>query len=144
MGGTMRYVFKRHLFLLIGLLTLSLFFVVAGLDRAGRSETAHALAGPLRVLIVPMYLVWMALAMAQVLIAGPVGLPGPLGAVVSGISLAAGLAPYAFADYVLHRWRRGGARKASDGSGAFNAGLDASPNQGRPDNIRRNSPDVSE
>lgn len=107
----MRYVFRRHLFLLIGLLTLGLFFLVAALDRAGKVEAAHTLAGPMRVLIVPMYLVWMLLTMAYVTIAGPFGPPGPFAALVSGISFIAGLAPYALADYVIDRWRRAGNRK---------------------------------
>jgi hypothetical protein len=102
----MRNVFRRHLFLLIGLLSFCLFFLAAGLDRAGKSETGHALVGPMRVLIVPMYLVWIVITIAQVAIVGPVGLPGPFGAIVSSISLIAGLAPYAFADYVLDRWRQ--------------------------------------
>ena len=102
-----RNVFGRHLFLLIGLLSLGLFFVVGGLERAGLNDAGHALAGPMRVLIVPMYLVWFALSIAQVAIAGPVGMPQPFGAVVGGISLVAGLAPYALADYVLDRWRQG-------------------------------------
>jgi hypothetical protein len=113
MGGKMRYVFHRHLFLLIGLLTLSLFFLVAGLDRVGESETAHALAGPMRVLIVPMYLVWMVITMALVAVFGPVGLPGPLGFIVSGAALPLGLTPYVFADYFLDRCRQAAAREAS-------------------------------
>jgi hypothetical protein len=129
----MRYVFRRHLFLLIGLLTLCLFFLVAGLDRAGQGEAAHALAGPMRVLIVPMYLVWMVTTIAQVAIIGSVGPPGQFGAVVSGISLAAGLAPYALADYVLDRWRLAAIRKvsASDSPDALSACLDASRKEGR-------------
>jgi hypothetical protein len=129
----MRYVLHRHLFLLIGLLTLNLFFLVAGLDRAGKSETAHALAGPMRVLIVPMYLVWMVVTIVQVAVVGPVGLPGPLGAIVSGISLAVGLTPYAFADYVLDRWRQAVARKvsASDRPGPLNVRFDPSRKKGR-------------
>ena len=131
----MRHVFRRHLFLLIGLLTLCLFFLVAALDRAGKSETAHALGGPMRVLIVPMYLVWMVITIAQVAVVGPEGLPGPLGVVVSGISLVAGLAPYAFADYVLDRWL---ARlpllrcpRADSSPDALNVRLDASRKEGR-------------
>uniref|UniRef100_Q01VZ9 Transmembrane protein n=1 Tax=Solibacter usitatus (strain Ellin6076) TaxID=234267 RepID=Q01VZ9_SOLUE len=108
MSGKIRYVLRRHLFLLIGLLTLCLFFLVAGLDRAGKSETAHALAGPMRVLIVPMYLVWMLITMAVVAVVGPVGVPGAIGTVVSGIGLAAGLAPYVLVDYILDRLRRAG------------------------------------
>jgi len=99
----MRHVFRRHFFLLIGLLTLCLFFLVEGLDRAGRTETAHVLAGPMRVLIVPMYLVWLVIAMAHVAIVGPVGVPGPFAAVVWGITMVAGLAPYALADYALNK-----------------------------------------
>lgn len=125
-GPGRRNVFHRHLFLSIGLLTLCLFFLVAG--QAGESETGsmvgtlppnHAtgqfseagamrylLTGLMRVLIVPMYPVWIVIAMAQVAIVGAAGLPGPLGAIVSGISMLAGLAPYAFADYLLGRGRR--------------------------------------
>jgi hypothetical protein len=88
MNGDMRNVVRRHLFLLIGLLSLCLLLLVAGLERAGISETGHALA----VLIVPMYLVWMVTTMAEVAIVGPAGLPGPFAAIVSGISLVAGLA----------------------------------------------------
>jgi hypothetical protein len=112
MGGKVRYVFRRHLFLLIGLLTLCLFFLVAGLDRAGKSEAAAALGGPMRVVIVPMYLVWLVFTMAHVAIAGPQGLPGLFGVVVSYLGLAAGLAPYAFVDYLLERRRRAAARKS--------------------------------
>ena len=104
----MRHAFRRHLFLLIGLLSLGLFFLVAALDRAGIIEAANALAGPMRVLIVPMYLVWMLLTMVQVAIIGPLGLPGPFAAVVSGINFVAGFAPYVIADYVVDRWRHGG------------------------------------
>jgi len=102
-GEKVRHAFRRHFFLLIGLLTLSLFFLVEGLDRAGKPETAHVLAGPMRVLIVPMYLVWLVITMAYVAIVGPVGVPGPFAAVVWGITMVAGLAPYALADYVLNK-----------------------------------------
>ena len=78
------------------------------LDRAGIIEAANALAGPMRVQIVPMYLVWMLLTMVQVAIIGPLGLPGPFAAVVSGINFVAGFAPYVIADYVVDRWRHGG------------------------------------
>jgi hypothetical protein len=107
----MRYVLRRHLFLLIGLLTLCLFCLVEGLDRAGKRETAEALVGPMRVLIVPMYLVWLLLTMAQVGIAGPRGLPAPFAAVVSIIHLIAGLGPYVLLDYVLNRCRRAAVRR---------------------------------
>jgi hypothetical protein len=102
----MRNVFRGHLFLLVGLLSFGLFFVVAGLESAGLSEAGHALAGPMRVLIVPMCLVWLVISMAQVAVIGPAGLPQPFGAIVGGIGMVAGFAPYVLADYVLDRWRR--------------------------------------
>ena len=80
MGGKVGYAFRRHLFLLIGLLTLGLFFLVAGLDRTGHTGAADALAGLMRVAIVPMYLVWLVLTMALVALAGPGGPHGPLAA----------------------------------------------------------------
>jgi hypothetical protein len=110
----MRYVFRRRLFLLIGILTLCLFFLVAGLDRAGKTEDAQALAVPMRVLIIPMYLVWMLWTMALVAVAGPHGLPGLLGTIVSGIGLVTGLAPYVLADYLLDRWRHAATHKPAN------------------------------
>jgi len=106
MGRKVRFVF-RHLFLLYALLSLALFFLVEGLARAGSTEAARALAGPMRVLIVPMYLVWMLLTIVEVALFGPVGKPlGPfLTAVLVGIKLVASLAPFALADYVLDRCR---------------------------------------
>ncbi len=106
MAAKVRYLFRRHLFLLLGILTLALFLLVAAFDRAGRVEVARALAIPMRVLIVPMYLCWMVLAMLNVALAGPHGIPGVWGAIVSRIELAAGLAPYALVDYLLHWLRR--------------------------------------
>ena len=102
MGRKVRFVF-RHLFLLYALLSLALFFLVEGLARDGSTEAARALAGPMRVLIVPMYLVWMLLTMVQVALFGPVG--KPLGPFVAAVQLVASLAPFALADYVLDRCR---------------------------------------
>ena len=102
----MKHVLRHHLFVLIGVLSLSLCFVVAALDRAGKGDLAQALAGPMRVLIVPSYLVWMLIAMAHVAVAGPHGLPQPIAVIVSGFSMIAGLAPYALLDYILDRLRR--------------------------------------
>jgi hypothetical protein len=107
----MRYVFRRHLFLLIGLLTLCLFHVVEGLNRAGKKELAQALAIPMRVLIVPMYVVWLLFTMAVVAIAGPHSLPAPFSALASIISSLAGLGPYAFLDFLFNRLRRGATRR---------------------------------
>lgn len=106
-----RCVLRRHLFLLIGTLSLSLFFLVAALDRAGKTGAAQTLAEPMRVLIVPIYLVWMLIAIAQAAVAGPHGLPQPIAMIVGGISMVAGLAPYALVDYILDRFRRAGAQK---------------------------------
>jgi 4-amino-4-deoxy-L-arabinose transferase-like glycosyltransferase len=107
----MRYVFRRHLFLLIGLLTLCLFHLVEGLNRAGKTELAQTLAVPMRVLIVPMYVVWLLLSMAVVAIAGPHSLPAPISAIAPIISSLAGLGPYALLDYVLNRLRRSATRR---------------------------------
>jgi hypothetical protein len=129
----MRYVFRRHLFLLIGLFTLGLFFLVEVLNRAGKCETANVLAGPMRVLIVPMYVVWVMITMAQALISGPGDLPGPFRAVLFGMKLAAGLAPYAFADYIFHRWRQTATPKVSpsDNLDSLDARLGGSRKRGR-------------
>jgi hypothetical protein len=53
-----------------------------------------------------MYVVWLLIGMAQVAITGPVGLTQPFGAIVGGIGMVAGFAPYVLADYALDRWRR--------------------------------------
>src|SRR5215471_1204086 len=105
MDGKMRCVFRRHPFLLIGLLTLCLFHLVEGLNRAGRREIAEALAVPMRVLIMPMYVVWLLWTMAVVAIAGPHGLPAPFSTVAPIIGSLAGLGPYALLDYVFNRLR---------------------------------------
>lgn len=99
-------ILRRHLFLLAGVLTLFLFFLVAGLDHVDEPGIAHTLAGAMRILIVPMYLVWLLFTMALVAIAGPAGLPPPFGMIVGCIAMVAGLAPYALADYALNRLRR--------------------------------------
>lgn len=93
------------MFLLVGVLSMSFFFLVAALDGAGETRLAQALAGPMRVLIVPIYLVWMLIAMAQVAVAGPHGLPQPIAMIVSILSVPAGLVPYAFVDYIVERLR---------------------------------------
>jgi hypothetical protein len=102
----MLHVLRRHAFLLIGLLSLGLFFLVAAFDRAGKAEIVNALAVPMRVLIVPIYLVWLPVTMAQVAIAGPGSLPAPFAVILLVVDMAAPLAPYALLDYVLERRRR--------------------------------------
>ncbi len=102
----MRKLLCRHLLLFRGILSFALFFVVAILDQVGETGFAQTLAGPMRVLIVPVYLVWMLIAIAQVAVAGPHGLPPPFGMIVSAFSMVASLAPYALGDYILERIRR--------------------------------------
>ena len=97
---------RRHPFLLLGLLTLSLFHAVEALGRSGHTQAAAAVAGPLRLLIIPMYAVWLPFTMVNVAVAGPGGAPGLAGYMIWNLGLALGLAPYALADYLLERWRR--------------------------------------
>jgi hypothetical protein len=102
---------RRHLFLAIGVFSLSLFFLVAGLDRAGKTGAAETLAVPMRVLIVPIWLVWTVIAMAQVAVLGPYGVPPPAASIVWGVAMIAGLAPYALIDYLIERLRRARTRR---------------------------------
>ena len=106
MGAVARYVFRRHLFLLVGLLTFGFFLLVAALERAGKADTAAAFAIPMRVLIIPMYLGWLGATMATVAIAGNAPAAGVLRGILSVIGLAAGIAPYVLADYIRRRLRR--------------------------------------
>jgi hypothetical protein len=99
----MRHLLRRHAFLLFGIVTLCLFFPVAALDQAGVGY-AHTPAAVLRVLIVPIYLVWFLLAILNVALSRV--LPMPLVTLVSTITMLAGLAPYALLDYCLDRRRR--------------------------------------
>jgi hypothetical protein len=101
----MRNVLRRNFFLLIGVFSFFLFFLVAGLDNAAKSEIVHAVAVVMRILIVPMYLVWLAFTMVRVAIGGTGRLGVPFEVLMSGIGLVAGFAPYALTDYVLDRWR---------------------------------------
>jgi hypothetical protein len=106
-----RQLLLHHLFLLVGILSLSLFWAVAALDQVGETGMAQTLAGPMRVLIVPIYLVWMLIVIVQVALAGPHGLPQPLATLVWIFSMAAGLAPYALVDFILSRVRRARSRR---------------------------------
>jgi hypothetical protein len=129
----MRYVFRRHLFLLIGLLTLCLFFHVAGLDRAGKGEAAHALAGPMRVLIVPMYLVWMVTTITQVAIIGQLVRPVRSGLLFRASAWPRGSRPMPWRIMFSTVGRLAAIRKvsASDSPDALSACLDASRKEGR-------------
>ena len=99
----MRQVLWRHAFLLFGIVTLCLFFPVAALDQAGVGYV-HALAVTLRVLIVPIYLVWFLLTIMNAAISHV--LPAPFLTLVSVATMFSCLAPYALFDYWLDRRRR--------------------------------------
>jgi hypothetical protein len=103
-GRTPRF-FCRHPFLIAGVLTVFLFFLVEAFNQSGNGDIARVLAGPLRVLVVPMYLIWLLIVIAYVATLGPVVMPYPFSFVIAALSLAAGLAPYAVADYILNRYR---------------------------------------
>jgi hypothetical protein len=105
MGRKFALLLRRHLFLLIGLFSLGLFFLVAALDRAGQSAAAANLAPLMRVAIVPIYLVWLPLTVLLVKIFGPGGPPIALSPTIMLLEFAAGLAPYALLDYLLNRRR---------------------------------------
>jgi hypothetical protein len=104
----MGYFVQRRAFLILGLVTLAMFFVMKILNQANQTEAALALSAPLRALIIPMYIVWLPFNILQVAIAGatPTGMPAALAWMIWIVSLVAGLAPYALADHLLHRWRR--------------------------------------
>lgn len=95
----MRTFLRRHLFLMIGLLSLSLWYLAA--EYGGG---APALRGPLFVLIAPLYLAWLVETPILAAIAGFIP-SGAIGAVVSLITFGAGLAPYVLADYIRNRRR---------------------------------------
>ncbi|MGH7713273.1 MAG: hypothetical protein ACREOG_18440, partial [Gemmatimonadaceae bacterium] len=78
-GGLVATWLRRHPFLLLGLLTLLLFFAVETLRERGALEASLRLAVPLRVLIIPMYLVWLAFTMLNVALAGGAGFGGVAG-----------------------------------------------------------------
>ena len=104
-GGYLPFI-RRHPFLLLGLLTLALFFAVEGLDRAGHVH-AVAVAGPaLRVLIIPMYAVWLPFTMLNAALAASVGQSAAVAWLAWICSLVAGLVPYVLADRLLARWQR--------------------------------------
>ena len=111
MTAKIRYLLSRHLFLHIGLFTLLIYAAVPILDQAGWTGVASALSIVMRVLIVPMYLVWLVVSILRVAIAGPLVQPGFLATVASLLGFAAGLVPYVCADSLLHRWRQ--SRRAS-------------------------------
>jgi hypothetical protein len=102
----MRQFVRRHPFLFVGLLTLCLFVGVETLRRMGYAGPAAAGAAPLRVLIVPMYVVWLPFMMLNVVMKQLTGGVAPLETIIWIFGLLAGLLPYVLADHMLSRWRR--------------------------------------
>ena len=100
----------QHPFLALGLCTLLLFFAVEALQAEGATGAAQLLARPMRVLIIPMYLVWLLFTMVNVAIWGSGGQVGPLGILLYCLQFSGGLVPYLVADYLLRRWRHAKAR----------------------------------
>jgi hypothetical protein len=98
-GGRVATFLRRHLFLMIGILSLSLWYLAAESGAGG-----PALRGPLFVLIAPVYLAWMVESAILAAIAGFMP-AGPIGTAVSLITFASGLAPYVLADCVRNRRR---------------------------------------
>jgi hypothetical protein len=105
MGRKLAHLLRRHLFLLVGLFSLGLFFLVAGLDRAGQSGAAAKLAPVMRVAIVPIYIVWLLLTIVVVKIFGPGGPPMMFSPTIMLVEFIAGLAPYVLLDYLINRRR---------------------------------------
>jgi hypothetical protein len=99
----------RHPFLLLGLVTLAMFFSVDALDRGGWTAAAAWLARPLRIFIMPMYMVWLPIMMVNAALLGPApsqhGLAW-LATIIWLAGMAAGLVPYALVDYLITRWGR--------------------------------------
>jgi hypothetical protein len=65
-----------------------------------------AAAPPLRVLIIPMYVIWLPFTMLNSALAGPGGAPSAVARLIWMCGLGAGLAPYVLADHLLARSRR--------------------------------------
>lgn len=89
------------MFLLFGVFTLVLLFTVQVAAKLDYNDVADILVGPMRMLIIPMYLVWLLLTMAQVAILGSAPPPWPLAIVVYAVHLTFGFLPYLLADYAV-------------------------------------------
>jgi hypothetical protein len=107
----MRKWLRQHPFLALGLATLLLLVTVELLRIQGAADASQRLAAPLRFLIIPMYLVWLALTMLTVALWGAAGVAGPVSVLFSSLQLLGGLVPYVTADTLLRRWRQAKARR---------------------------------
>jgi hypothetical protein len=96
-------VVRHHPFLLVGLLTLALFAAVGALSSAGHTQAAAVAEVPLRVLIIPMYAVWLAVTILYVALNGTGGTTGVIVLLFWIAKLIAGFVPYALADHLLFR-----------------------------------------
>ena len=74
---------------LIGALTYGFFLLVGALGRASKANAAAALAVPMRVLIIRMYLGWLLTTLFSVAIAGPTPPPGLVRGILSAFGLLA-------------------------------------------------------
>jgi hypothetical protein len=106
MGRALLWVFRRHFFLLIGLLAIGLFYLLGELQRTGHFGAARALAGPIIVFLTPEYWVWGLVRRTELALFKPNGLTGLPDPLRMAIFAVAGLAPYALTDYVLGRLRK--------------------------------------
>lgn len=97
--GEVRHRFRKHTFLLVGVVTLLSFLAAERLG--GLPEPAQAF---LHVLIVPMYLVWLTFTIAQVAIFGPA--PTAISPALWVACLVLGLVPYALLDHLFTRCAR--------------------------------------
>jgi len=101
----MRRWLVAHPFLVLGIITLLLFAAVEMLRTNGALALSRQLAGPMRLLIIPMYLMWLLVTMLNVALIGPTGADGVLRWIFAALQLVGGFAPYILADYLLGRWR---------------------------------------
>jgi hypothetical protein len=102
---------RQHPFLVLGLATLLLLVTVELLRIQGAADASQCLATPLRWLMIPMYLVWLALTMLTVALWGAAGVAGLGSVLFSSLQLLGGLVPYVTADTLLRRWRQAKARR---------------------------------
>lgn len=102
----LKHALQQHPFLLLGLTTLGLFFLVEALARNGLDRAAATAAVPMRFLILPMYVIWLVFTMAQVYLSSA-GSPNWVLELLYIVGLTVGLLPYFLADRLLARWRRG-------------------------------------
>lgn len=99
----MRHFARRHPFLLVGLLTLALFFISQFARIERYPSIQFALDAILRALIVPMYLVWLLITALQVWLVGRADGADLLRWIFAAARLVAGLIPYVLADAGLRK-----------------------------------------